>query len=74
MSELKVGDLIYCDREHLANALGVCVIIAMSPTKKTWHRMLDLVSLSTGRHIVVPYINIKHSLRVISEGRQSDKT
>lgn len=66
---LQIGDLVYCDEGHLAHALGVCVIIKMSETKKTWHRMLDLVSLKTGRHIVVPYVNIKHSLRVVSESR-----
>lgn len=66
---LNIGDLIYCDEEHLAHALGVCLIVDMSKTKKSWHKMLDLISLRTGRHIVVPYVNIKHSLRVISESR-----
>lgn len=68
----QVGDLIYCDKEHLANAFGVCVIVAMSQTKKTWHRMLDLVSLKTGAHFVVPYVNIKHSMRVVSSNDENN--
>ena len=72
MDKLTVGDLIYCDNGQLKETLGVCLIIDMCKTKKTWHRKLEVMSLTTGRCLVIPYISIKHCIEVVSKAKESE--
>jgi len=70
--KVSVGDLIYPDSAHLKQALGVCLVIDICKTKKMWHRKLELLSLSTGRTVIVPWLHLRDSVKVISKAKENE--
>ena len=65
-----IGDLVYPDNAHLKKAMGVCLVLYMCKTQKTWHRKVELMSLSTGRIVIIPYLHLRDSIEIISKAER----